>query len=69
MGVDGGATSRGASLSKTLSASTPFIIDIDDGGLYDVEDITAAAEERFFRTGSENPGTGSGLRIFLYVVG
>lgn len=39
----------------------------DDGiGLYSEDDITAAADERFFRAGASNPpGGGSGLRIFL----
>lgn len=30
-----------------------------------MDDITAAADERFFRVGSAGPGGGSGLRIFL----
>lgn len=36
----------------------------DEGGLFEVPDITAAADERFLRMGSAPTG-GSGLRIFL----
>lgn len=54
--------------SGLLSWSTSLPADDDeDGGLYEVPVMMAAAEDRFFRTGSANPGTLSGLRIFLIV--
>lgn len=58
------------SASASFPTSIPWLgIDDEERGLKDegAPVITAAAEDRFLRAGSENPGIDSGFRILLFV--